>query len=214
MFVVESYDLDTSFEYGLRGATPHKLVPTRMVVRASNVRVTPERRRVPVTLAALPFGLLCSIELACVDGSGSATAFPAPFIVHVTKATGSRDSARVSPSTPSSVSLTSGALCVDQDAVDADLRAVLRDTGHMMAFRAVAAGSIAYIELEFPDIGFDVPPEFMLIYRGANTLPMKTDTVSAFRRGSGVAFGFPPLLPAQRRAGINARMGGLARQEV
>jgi hypothetical protein len=210
MFVVESYDWDTSFEYGLRGATPHKLVPTRMVVRASNVRVTPESRRVPVSLAALPFGLLSSIELACVDGS----TFPAPFIVHVTKATGSRNSARVSPSTPSSVSLTSGALCVDQDAVDADLRAVLRDTGHMMAFRAVAAGSVAYIELEFPDIGCDVPPEFMLLYRGANTLPMKTDTVGAFRRGSGVAFGFPPLRPAQRRAGINARMGGLSRQEV
>ena len=197
-----SYRIDDSFEYGLRGAQPQKLVPTVLTLRASGVAL----RRVPVSLDALPFGLLSTIELRVVGGDGT-TPFPVPFIMHVSKSTGSRSSHVVTPDVPPRVSVVSGPLCVDQDAVDEDLRAVLRETGHAMAFRAVAAGTIMCIDIEFPEAAAPPPPDFDIVMCGANMLPFSAD-VAAEMRAARPRLGFPYLSVAQRKARIDARLAG------
>ena len=164
-----------------------RLVPTAYRIRVTGLGPAVKQFRIPE--ACLPFGLLESLRLEGLPPGATAT-------VHVVKSTGShtftlQESARWQVG----VGLADPDFCNANDAADGHLKLVKESTGHVMAWRMIAAASIGRLEftLTLPPYAPRTPEALTLVCLGANGVAVDAD-LSARR----LPFLMPPLTPPER----------------
>ena len=168
-----------------------RLVPTSMRVKVEGLGPRVTKFRLPET--CLPFGLLECIRVQGMPVGGRVG-------LQIVKATGAM-TCTVDEATRWRVGmgLENTEFGNPHDAADPHLALVKSETGHVMAWRMIAAGSIGRVEvaLTLPPFAATAPSELTFVFLGANAVKATEldDDLTPDRR---VELLLPPLTPKER----------------
>lgn len=183
-------DLSHRAEYQVLPSATHRLVSTSIHMTCCGM--APGARAFSVPKSALPFGLFEGLQLEGLPPKASLGA-----TVRVVKATGMVDMVLKGPKWYGGVGIGSCIeLATPQDAADEDLARVKAATGHVMAWRMIAAGTIGDITITL-NPGVHMPTELRVVFFGANAI----DAGCALPHAAGTkppALLLPPLTPKAR----------------
>lgn len=183
-------DLSHRAEYQVLPSATHRLVSTSIHMTCCGM--APGARAFSVPKSALPFGLFEGLQLEGLPAKASLGA-----TVRVVKATGMVDMVLKGPKWYGGVGIGSCIeLATPQDAADEDLARVKAATGHVMAWRMIAAGTIGDITITL-NPGVHMPTELRVVFFGANAI----DAGCALPHAAGSkppALLLPPLTPKAR----------------
>jgi hypothetical protein len=183
-------DLSHRAEYQVLPSATHRLVSTSIHMTCCGM--APGARAFSVPKSALPFGVFEGLQLEGLPAKASLGA-----TVRVVKATGMVDMVLKGPKWYGGVGIGSCIeLATPQDAADEDLARVKAATGHVMAWRMIAAGTIGDITITL-NPGVHMPTELRVVFFGANAI----DAGCALPHAAGSkppALLLPPLTPKAR----------------